>query len=57
MYDASFSYCIRYQRQHAGSYVTFTASAAGSFGATAGNAPRLSNKAAAAAGRFQVGDR
>ena len=52
---ASFSHCIRYQRQHAGSYVSFTASAAGSFGATAGNAPRLSNKAAAAAGHFGDG--
>ena len=35
--------------------MSFTASAAGRFGATAGNAPRLSNKAAAAAGCFGDG--
>ncbi|NDC42953.1 MAG: hypothetical protein EBZ77_15615 [Chitinophagia bacterium] len=33
----------------------FTASAAGRFGTTAGNAPRLCNKAAAAASRFGNG--
>ena len=49
-YRFALCYCIRYLRLHAGFYVSFTASAAARFGTTAGNAPLLSNKAAA--GRF-----